>query len=95
MTDFTPGPYVNDPFNNGIVGDISTVDGECVAQAQQVLGDDANQTKRRANARFLAAAPELLESLKAARKSLVAYGAMLTVAEIDAAIAKATETDNV
>ena len=64
-TKHTPGPWANDPNGTGAVGDISTADGElCVAQAQQTSPSGRPDPARDANARLIAAAPELLEALK-------------------------------
>lgn len=84
----TAGPWEVDPLKQGILGDVSTADGsQCVAQAQQVSGDDLKQSIRAANARLIAAAPDLLEALKDARYAL--YGNGPGNPKIDAAIAKA------
>lgn len=61
---FTPGPWAVDPLGIECMGDISTADGsQCVAQAQQVVCDTRRQDTRRANARLIAAAPDLLAAL--------------------------------
>jgi hypothetical protein len=50
----TPLPWVEDPLNLELVGDISTMDGsQCVAQAQQVHGDGLKQPIRKANAALI------------------------------------------
>jgi len=65
MTGITKGPWAVDPLDLGIVGDVSTSDGyQCVAQAQQLVGDDQRQTQRRTNAQAIALLPELIEVLE-------------------------------
>lgn len=51
--------------NDGTLGTIETQDGRVVAQAQQMTSDDRNtdHQERRANARLLAAAPEMYEAI--------------------------------
>lgn len=65
MSEYTKGPWSVDPLEQGILGDVSTPDGsQCVAQAQQISGDDRKQSIRQANARLISAAPELLDALQ-------------------------------
>lgn len=41
-------PWVEDPLKIGAIGDISTADGsQCIAQVQQIAGDDRNHSERR------------------------------------------------
>lgn len=62
MSAHTPGPWLY-ATDIGQVGSIELADGTVIAQTQQLLGDfDRNQ--RDANARLIAAAPELLEALQ-------------------------------
>jgi hypothetical protein len=58
----TPGPWCLSQIGAGF--EIESSSGEIVAQSQQVLGDCRHEI-RRANARLIAAAPELLEALQA------------------------------
>lgn len=58
------GPWAVDPLNMGTLWNVGTTDGaHNVAIANQVIGDDMKQTRRSANARLIAAAPDLLEAL--------------------------------
>lgn len=61
----TPGPWVVEAT---AVGTIETESGIAIAQAFQVkpLRQDLKQTERQANARLMAAAPEMLDALKQA-----------------------------
>lgn len=60
----TPGPWR--VADDGSIGTILSIDGTVVAQAQQCRPrtHDPLHLERKANARLIAAAPELLEALK-------------------------------
>ena len=62
----TPGPWCLDPLELGTIGDVCTLDGTPIAQAQmrQPMSSGKPDTERQANARLIAAAPDLLEELK-------------------------------
>lgn len=62
----TPGPWIVDALRSGSIGSVETLDGDCIAQAMQMLprNDDPTQEHRRSNAILIAAAPELLEALQ-------------------------------
>jgi hypothetical protein len=91
MSEFTPGPweYLDDAFRP--VYRIRNLD-----EPRIVVG----QATSAANARLIAAAPELLEALYAASHALKSYAygnsatllAMETAEFVDDAIAKATQT---
>lgn len=61
----TPGPW-HYRTHDGSIGSIDAADGTAVAQAFQVnpISVDLTQASRVANAKLIAAAPELLEALK-------------------------------
>jgi len=60
---FTPGPWrVNTDY--GQIGDVTNEDGTPVAYSQQVLGDTITQSRRKANAHLIAAAPDLYAALE-------------------------------
>lgn len=88
----TPGPWLVSKYGSGF--EVITLDGACVAQAQQVkparTAKDHDEWK--ANARLIAYAPALIEAL--ARIELAASAAVCNkdwIAEhARAAIAKAT-----
>lgn len=63
----TPGPW-HYRTHDGSIGSIDAADGTAVAQAFQVnpISVDLTQASRVANAKLIAAAPELLEALKEA-----------------------------
>jgi hypothetical protein len=60
----TPGPWVVPPDSDGF--SIETVDGRIIAQAMQVSPptNPFRHQERRANARLIAAAPDLLNTLR-------------------------------
>ncbi len=61
---FSPGPWTDDD-GTGSIGSIVTADRQHqVGQAGQLVGDDLTQQIRRANARLMAASPELLAALE-------------------------------
>lgn len=70
------------------VGDLMSEDHICVAT---VLGDDVAVAA--ANARLIAAAPELLEALRYVRANFADGNTREIVARIDAALSQATPTD--
>ena len=63
MSKHTPGPWKI--HEHGVGFEVECANGNVVAQAQQVtaLRQDTMQSARKANARLIAAAPELLEAL--------------------------------
>lgn len=64
LSAYTPGPWrVEDSF--GAIGHVTDANGECVAQAQSrvPLRHTKPDSERLANAKLIAAAPELLEAL--------------------------------
>jgi hypothetical protein len=88
---FTPGPWELRTVD-GSIASIDAADGTPIAQAFQVkpLPEDFKQLERKANARLIAAAPELLEALKYARRFLKKDD--YDTDYIDSVIAKATGT---
>ena len=65
MAKHTKGPWCVDAGHRGTAWNIDTADDQiAIALAQQLVGDDLHQTKRAANARLIAAAPDLLEALE-------------------------------
>ena len=87
----TPGPWTDQSIDESQWG-IYTVDhAVCIGQASQVrpIIQDIKQVERTANARLMAAAPELLEALRYARRFLKKEDH--DVDYIDAIITKATE----
>jgi hypothetical protein len=89
MSKHTPGPWFH-KTDFGQVGSVETADGDVIAQAQS-LGP-LDHERRNANARLIAAAPDLLAALKLvledAREFFPTVSAQaITAAE--AAIAKA------
>ena len=100
----TPGPWVHVRFG-GIVGGpfYKYANGEAQSQvASATVGEGISPEEREANARLIAAAPDLLEALRTARQELRFHnltedGAQRVnttisraLAEVDAAIAAAT-----
>lgn len=65
MSGFTKGPWFVRTIDQSI-GSIDSESGVMVAQAQQVSGKDqiTGSHERKANARLIAAAPDLLEALQ-------------------------------
>jgi len=61
MSKHTPGPWSH-ATDFGQVGSIETDDGLVIAQAQALVSDP-DRSVRNANARLIAAAPDLLEAL--------------------------------
>lgn len=59
MSKHTPGPWTGYPAN---ISPNIEADGKCIAQVNPHNGD--SEERRTANARIIAAAPELLEALK-------------------------------
>ena len=89
----TPGPW-HVFTEDGSVGTIEAENGVVVAQAQQTrsLRQDLKQVERRANARLIAAAPELLEALEYFKRHIGGDAScdLQTLLHLaDAAIAKA------
>lgn len=83
----TPGPWLH-ATDMGQVGSVEFADGTVIAQAQQLPGDLRSE-QRNANARLIAAAPELLAALRRCRFDSL----NMTLADMEfcrAAIAKAT-----
>ena len=65
----TPLPWASDPMKLGCLGDISTADGvSCIAQVQQIAGDDREQSERRRLTAFIVQAVnshhDLIEALR-------------------------------
>lgn len=95
MSKHTPGPWHVSPFGAGF--EIESATGVSVGQAHQTrpvrTADDHDE--RRANARLMAAAPELLEALKAcaavcAGEAVSKNGLVNALEKARDAIAKAT-----
>lgn len=63
MSAHTPGPWIHST-DLGQIGSVETPDGVVVAQAQQIMRGAGDLQLREANARLIAAAPELLEALR-------------------------------
>ena len=87
----TPGPWVVRTIDQSLAT-VETQDGEyIICAAAQLRGDDwkTEHAERKANARLIAAAPELLEALQFV---MTASGEQLSTAfeQAQAAIAKAT-----
>jgi hypothetical protein len=70
----TPGPWTDQSIDHSQWG-VYDARGRVVAQAQQIkpLPEDLKQVERTANARLIAAAPELLEALEEAENALADY----------------------
>lgn len=83
----TPGPWVH-ATDIGQVGSVEYADGTVIAQAQQLPGDFGGK-QRNANARLIAAAPDMLEALIDCRRALEIANFTQELAVVDAAIAKA------
>lgn len=97
MSAHTPGSWVVPPDSDGF--SIETVDGKIIAQAMQVSPptNPFRHQERRANARLIAAAPDLLAALVAMNTLAKGPSAGVTqaqkrevIAAADAAIAKVT-----
>jgi hypothetical protein len=97
----TPGPWSHDyrkTVRNGMAHEVFDGTGELIATVAWYpvkLNDTTTTTNREANARLIAAAPDLLEALIDARSQLEVYereatGEAYNDLEINAAIAKAT-----
>lgn len=72
----TPLPWASDPMKLGCLGDISTADGvSCIAQVQQIAGDDREQSERRRLTAFIVHAVnshhDLIEALRHVTACLV------------------------
>lgn len=63
----TPGPWFVDVLDVGTKWNVGTLHGD-VALASQVVGDDVRQTRRSANARLMAASPDLLDAARLAEE---------------------------
>ena len=92
MSDFTPGPWNFHPCDEYVNSfDVLCEEGYYVATTHDGVRGDKNAD---ANARLIAAAPDLLRYLKEARRTLEMWKdvvpAVSLCADIDAAIAKAT-----
>jgi hypothetical protein len=93
---YTPGPWCR-ATDMGQVGSIEFADGTVIAQAQQLPGDPFH-AQRNANARLIAAAPEMLEALILLEAEMVLsgnaesrdYGWKPAIEQTRAAILKAT-----
>lgn len=70
MSKNTPGPWFVRTIDESI-GSVDSENGVMVAQAQQVSSKDqlSGSVERKANARLIAAAPELLEALTGLRNA--------------------------
>lgn len=91
MSAHTPGPWRVDAITNSL-GTIETADGVSIGQAFQVRPhrDDLHSIERKANARLMAAAPDLLAALEEAIEYIPARDRSVLIAKARAAIAKAT-----
>lgn len=87
MSKHTPGPWFVRTIDESI-GSVDSENGVMVAQAQQVSSKDqlSGSVERKANARLIAAAPELLFALQSALPDLKG----LALARAQDAINKAT-----
>lgn len=95
-TKHTPGPWIVSPYGDGF--EVDSAAGLCIAQTQQLRQTKRKEdhAERKANARLIAAAPELLDKLRT-MTSLVRldYGNLdadvwQEIQETEALIAKAT-----
>lgn len=90
MSKHTPGPWKVDKYIDSGKPSLSvSANGSEVAQASSWAGDGADEAG--ANARLIAAAPELLEACREAKEVLddLPCGAAEALKKIDAAISKA------
>lgn len=90
MSKHTPGPWIVRAID-GSIGSIDAADGiQMVAQAMEIGHQDRmnGSPERIANARLIAAAPELLAALKETANILWAYHPCAESRKADALIAK-------
>jgi hypothetical protein len=77
MTQHTPGPWKMDAMRDGAGHNMITVDQDIkgpyreICRSYDIEPDDLEETK--ANARLIAAAPEMLDALKAMREALLLW----------------------
>jgi len=84
-TKHTPGPWKVDDAEDlplAVIQDTETGDGICEIGIKESRKNDEDE-ERFANARLIAASPDLLDALKRTRAGTITWG------EVDAAIAKA------
>ena len=92
MSKHTPGPWVPSPYEG--FGPMTTVRQGCPKTGMRIASTFETTTpvhieRNEANARLIAAAPELLEALIDCREALRQAGAVGELSVVDAAIAKA------
>jgi len=88
MSKHTPGPWYH-ATDFGQVGWIETKDGIVIAQAQAPVSDSI-RSKPNANARLIAAAPDMIDVLKEMKRKLRIDDPIDMYDSVCAAIAKAT-----
>jgi hypothetical protein len=96
-TKHTPGPWIvafeaTEVSGVNVRFDVSSEHriSICTGQSQEHLGDGINEDECRANARLIAAAPELLQALQMVARSSFMPTVGTTREAIEAAIAEAT-----
>lgn len=90
MSGHTPGPWRHEPTNGANLSYVA-VSCDLVANGSTVVIGQCAGPDREANARMIAAAPELLDALQVVRMSRVWHGMSEQLQElIKLAIAKAT-----
>lgn len=83
-TKHTPGPWINETYS--VVASNTPVDGGDIICEAPLIFDDSMR-RWQANARLIAAAPELLDALKAIRDGWE-HNLSEAMAQVNAAIAK-------
>ena len=94
MSPHTPGPWMHERIHDAIPYDwrVLAATGERVAEVADWVAPRAESEEGEANARLIAAAPELLVALEMLREQIVTSGRAsdLVLAASQAAIRKAT-----
>lgn len=89
-TKFTPGPWFTKREGWSTVYVEARIDGGMIQEVAACGPTDAGQDQQQANARLIAAAPDLYEALEIAREYALFVSAETDdLARIDAALAKA------